>query len=80
MPKHPTSRQRIDSEVKRFLGISTYPHSKAYVFGLRARFQLRIAGYMPANPYRRGRAKFDAFRSGFADAGRVQLAACKTSA
>lgn len=74
MPKHPTPRQRIESEVKRFLGGITYPHSKAYLFGLWARFQLRISGYMPANPYRPGRPKFDAFRSGFGDAGRALLA------
>jgi hypothetical protein len=68
----PHQNRQIDLALDRFLSSTSCRRSKAYRAGARSCFKLRVSGYTAGNPYPPGTAKFDAFRSGFADAGYVK--------
>lgn len=61
----------ISGVVRNYLQLAPLPVSKAFKDGLRARIRLQLPPYRASNPYKPGRAKFEAFQAGFAFASEV---------
>lgn len=73
MNLHEAQLQHVRRAVRGLCRRALYPPSKAYRDGLRARFLLRVTGYLARNPYKPGRAKFEAFKLGFTEGGLLEI-------
>lgn len=70
--RFPHTRSRlIAGVVRHYQRMTPFKTSKAFQAGMRARIRLQLPPFAAKNPYRPGRAKFEAFQAGFAFASEV---------
>ena len=70
--RFPHTRSRlISSVVRHYQRMAPFKTSNAFQAGMRARIRLQLPPFAAKNPYRPGRAKFEAFQAGFAFASEV---------